>query len=69
MPRALQHLVNLLLMSIRHRPNHVLLIFEVAVDKTDADAGFGADIMHAGLVKSAFGEADHGRVENLGASI
>ena len=56
--RAFQHFADLFLMAIRHRGNDRLFIFEVAINQADADAGFGTDVVHAGLMKSAFGKAD-----------
>ena len=56
-------------MPIGHGGNDGLLVDEIAIDQADADSGFGADIVHAGLVKAALGEANDGGLEDLGASI
>jgi hypothetical protein len=56
-------------MPIGHGCDDGLFVFEVAVDQTDADAGFGADIVHTGLVETVFGETDDGSVEDLGPTI
>ena len=63
--RAFQHFANFFLVAVRHRGNHRLFIFEVAIDQADADAGFGTDVVHAGLVKSAFGKADQSGIKDL----
>ena len=53
----------------RPLPRSRLLYFKMPVDQTDADSSFGADVVHARLMKSALGEADDGRLENLGPAI
>ena len=59
----------LLLVFGRHRRDDLLLVLEVAIDKPDADPGLGADIVHAGLVETAFREAEHGRLKDLLSAI
>jgi len=54
---------------IGHGRDDGFLIFEVAVDQADADAGFSANIVHTGLMKPVFGETDEGGVEDLRAPI
>jgi hypothetical protein len=54
---------------IGHGRNHRFLILEVTVDQPNANSGLAADVMHAGLVKPALGEANKGCVEDLGAPI
>ena len=49
--------------------NHFLLVFKVAIDQSDADPGLAADVVHAGLVKPAFGKAMQGRGEDLLAAV
>jgi hypothetical protein len=56
--RTLQHLANLFLVPIGHCRNNCFLVFEVAIDQPDTDPCLAADIMHAGLMKPALGEAD-----------
>jgi len=56
-------------MSGGHRRNDCLLIFEIAIDQFDADPSLSADIVHAGLVKPAFGEADQRSFKDLGTPI
>jgi hypothetical protein len=67
--RAFQHVADFCLVAIGHRRNDRLLVFEIAIDQPDADAGFGTNVVHAGLVKSAFGKADQSGIEDLGATI
>ena len=67
--RAFQHVADFCLMAIRHRRNDRLFVFEIAIDQPDADAGFGTDVVHAGLVKAAFGKADQSGIKDLGTSI
>ena len=43
----------------------LLLALEVAVDRGAADAGFGADVVHAGRVVAALVEQLHRRGEDL----
>src|SRR5205823_3812583 len=52
-------------MSIRHRRNHGLFVLKIAINQTDADPGFSADIVHARLVETTFGKARHRGIENL----
>ena len=66
---AFEERLDLVLMAVGHGGNDGLLVFEIAVDEADADSGLGADVVHAGLVEAAFGEADHGGVEDLLAAI
>jgi hypothetical protein len=56
-------------MPIGHCRNDRILILEIAINEADTDPGLGANVVHAGLVEASFGEADQGRIENLGASI
>ena len=67
--RAFQNFANFFLMAVRHRGNHRFFVFEVPIDQTDANAGFGTDIMHAGLMKPAFGKADYSGIKDLRTSI
>ncbi len=69
LPGALDQIGNVLLMFGRERRDHLLLVLEVAIDKSDANPGLGADIVHAGLVKAALCEAEHGRLKNLLSAI
>jgi hypothetical protein len=55
--------------TVRHRGNDRLFIFKIAIDQSDADPGLSADVMHAGLVKTAFGEANKGCIQDLAPSI
>jgi hypothetical protein len=66
---ALQYLADLFLMPIRHCGNDCFLVFEIAINQTNADPGLGGDVVHAGLVEASLGEADQGCIENLRASI
>jgi hypothetical protein len=56
-------------MSGGHRRNHRFLIFEIAINQTYANPCLAADIVHAGLVKAALGEADQRSVKDLGTPI
>src|ERR1700737_5290767 len=56
-------------MPIGNGRNHGLFILKVAIDQTDADPGFGADIVHARLVETTFGKARHRGIENLGRPV
>ncbi len=59
---AVQDVLNFVLMAIRHGGDDRFFVCKIAVDQADADSGFGADIVHTGLVEAAFGEANHGRI-------
>ena len=63
--RAFQEFLKNLLPAISHGGNDGLFALKVAVDKTYADTGFGADIVHARLVKATFGEARESGAEDL----
>ena len=67
--RAFQHLADLRFVPIGHCRNDSFLVFEVTIDQPNADPCLTADIMHAGLVKPAFGEADYGSLKDLGTPI
>src|SRR5689334_14553553 len=54
---------------VRHRGDYGFLVLKIAVDQADADSSFGANIMHASLVKSVLGEAGDGGLEDLGPAI
>ncbi len=56
--RALEDLVNFLLMPIGHCGNDRILILEIAINQANTDPGLGADVVHAGLVKASLSEAD-----------
>ncbi|MGH7982486.1 MAG: hypothetical protein ACREFF_04985 [Candidatus Udaeobacter sp.] len=56
-------------MAISHCGNDSLFVFEVAVDEANADTSFTTDVVHAGLMKPAFGEADYSGIKDLGTSI
>src|SRR5947199_8312896 len=56
-------------MPIGHCGNNRILILEIAINQTDANPGFGTDVVHAGLVEASFGEADQGGIEALGAAV
>ncbi len=45
------------------------VILKIAIDQPDTDAGFGADIVHARLVKTPFGETNYRRVQDLRFSV
>ena len=60
-----QNVLNLVLMAGSHGGNDGFFVFKIAVDKADADSGFGADIVHTGLVEAAFGEADQSSIKDL----
>ena len=60
-----QDLLNLFLVPIRHCRNNGLLILEIAIDQPDTDTGFGTNIVHAGLMKSAFRKANDGGIKDL----
>src|ERR1700731_2218604 len=64
--RAFENFVNLFFMAVGHRRDDGLFVLEIPVDQTDADSSPGADIVHARLVKTAFGEARDRGIENLG---
>ena len=66
---AQQHFGNLFLVAVRHRGNDRLFVFEIAINESDADPSLGADIVHAGLVKTTLGEANHGGLHDLLATI
>jgi hypothetical protein len=61
--------MDFLFMPIGHGRNHGLFVLKIAINQTDADPGFGADIMHARLVETAFGKARHRGIENLGRPV
>src|SRR4030095_11325165 len=67
--RALQDLMNFLFMPIGHCGNNGILVLKIAINEANADPGFGANVVHAGLVEASLSEADQGRIKNLGASI
>ena len=69
MPGALEHVLDFVFVPVGHGRDDRLFVFEIAIDQADADACLGADIVHAGLVKAAFGETNHGGIEDLGAAI
>src|SRR5215212_2091270 len=69
LPGKLQKLLNFLFMLLRHGANDCLFILEVAIDEANADAGFSADIVHAGEVKSLPGEAKDRGIDDLGLTI
>ena len=69
MPGAFQDFLDLLLVPVGHRRNDRLFVGEIAINQSDAYARFGADIVHTGLVKAAFGEANQGGIEDLGPAI
>jgi hypothetical protein len=52
-------------MPIGHGGNDGLFVFEVTIDQTDTYSGLGADVVHAGLMKTAFSEAVHGGGKDL----
>jgi hypothetical protein len=66
---ALQYVGNLFLVTVRHCGNDRLFIFKIAIDQSDADPGLSADVVHAGLVKTALGEANKGGIQDLTPSI
>src|ERR1700682_6303945 len=69
LPGALEDILDLLLMSIRHGGNDRLFVFEVTIDEPDTDAGFGADIVHARLMEASLGEANHRGLKDLSAAV
>ena len=66
LPGAFEDIMDLLFVLLRHGGNDRLLVGEIAIDQPHADAGFGADIVHARLVKAVPGEANHGGLKDLG---
>src|SRR5205814_3677531 len=42
---------------------------KIAINQADADAGFGTDVVHAGLVKPALGKTNDSGIKYLGTSI
>ncbi len=64
-----KHFLDLAFVPVGHGRNDRLFVGEIAINQTNADAGLGADIVHAGLVKAALGEANEGSIEDLGAPI
>ena len=66
---ALQHLGNLFLVAVRHCGNDRLFVFEIAIDQSDANPRFSTDIVHAGLVKTALGEANKSCIKDLATPI
>ena len=69
LPGSLQDLGDLFLVFFSDGGNDFVLVSKITIDEADADAGFGADVVHGGLVKTRFGKADNGRVEDLPATI
>ena len=67
--RALKDLMNFFFMPVSHCRNDRILILEIPINQANTYPGLGANVVHAGLVEASFGEADQGRIENLGASI
>jgi hypothetical protein len=65
----LQHFGDLLFVAVRHCRNDRLFVFEIAIDQSDADPGLSTDVVHAGLVKPALGEANKGCIEDLTTAI
>ncbi len=66
---ALEDLMNFFFMPIGHCGNDRILVLEIAINQANADPSLCANVVHAGLVEASFGEADQGRIENLGVSI
>src|SRR6516165_5445729 len=66
---ALQHFGNLFLVPVRHGGYDRLFVFKIAIDQSDADPSLGADVVHAGLVKTALGEANKSCIEDLATPI
>src|SRR6187399_2230523 len=60
-----EDVLNLVLMAGSHGGDDGFFVCKIAIDKADADSGFGADIVHTGLVEAAFGEADQGGIKDL----
>ena len=56
-------------MPLGHGSDDGLFVGEIAVDQPHADPGLGADVVHAGLVESALGEANDRGFEDLGAAV
>jgi hypothetical protein len=69
LPGTLEDTLDLALVTIGHGGDYRLLVFEISIDQTDANSRFSADIVHAGLVEAALGEADQGSVKDLLAPI
>src|SRR6187551_817285 len=65
----LEQFPDLLLVLVGHGGNDGFLVFEIAIDQAHTDTGFGTDVVHARLVKAAFGEGDDGRFHDLVAPI
>src|SRR5262249_42927478 len=62
---ALQHIGNLFFVPVRHCGNDGLFIFKIAIDQSNTDPGLSADIVHTGLMKTTFGEANKSCIQDL----
>src|SRR6266481_9752805 len=67
--RALEDFVNFCFMPIGHCGNDGVLVLKITINEADTDPSLRANIVHTGLVEASLGEADQGRIEDLGASI
>jgi hypothetical protein len=62
---SFQQVLDLGFMAFGHSGDDRLFVGEIAIDQPNADPGFGADIVHTGLVKAMFGETNHGGLKDL----
>ena len=69
MTGALEHFRNFSFVSVGHRSDDRFLILKIAIDQADTDASLGADVVHARLMKSVFGEANERSLEDLRSAI
>ena len=53
MSGTLQQIGNILFVFVRERGNHFLLVLKVAINESDTDSGFGADVVHVDDLASA----------------
>ena len=65
----LEKIAEVFLMLLGEGGDNSFLARKIAIDQPDADAGFGANVVHARLVKAAFGEANHRSTKDLRPSI
>ena len=62
---SLEQIAEVLLVLLGEGGDDGFLARKVAIDQADANAGLGADVVHAGLVEPAFGEANHRGAKDL----
>ena len=67
--RPFEQCANLGFVMLRQCRDDCFFAAKVAVNQPDTDAGFGADVVHAGLVKAALGKAENRRTQDLGGAV